>query len=129
MRPILIIFVLAAGLVVGACAPAPDPVIDTWPVGGPLDCPDAGRCADLVRVGLQGLDQRDRGHARVIATELHWEGSFVHPSGGRILTTRSGGCCQVLVVHLADGSTRAIGVGYPGISDEAVAIPWETLGS
>ena len=40
---------------------------------------------------------------------------------------RSGGCCHVLVVELADGSTRAIGVGYPGISQEAVAIPWEMV--
>lgn len=130
VRPILLVVALVAGLVAGGCAPAPDPVIDTWRVGGLLECPDADRCAELVRVGLQGLDERDPGHAHVVATELHIEGALMDPStGGRILMTRSGGCCQVLLMRLADGSTRAIGVGYPGISDEAVAIPWETTGS
>jgi hypothetical protein len=31
------------------------------------------------------------------------------------------------VMDLADGSTRAIGVGFPGVSQEAMAIPWETV--
>jgi hypothetical protein len=62
------------------------------------------------------------------AAHLHHEGEFVDPStGDRTLSVRSGGCCQVLVIELADGSTRAIGVGYPGVSDEAVAVPWETI--
>jgi hypothetical protein len=129
VRRILLVLALVTGLVAGGCAPAADPVIDSWPVGEPLDCPDAGRCAELVRVGLEGFDERDPGHAPVVATELHREGGFVDPSGRRILTTRSGGCCQVLLMRLADGSTRAIGVGYPGVSDEAIAIPWETVGN
>ena len=130
MRPILLIVVLVAGLLASACAQAGDPVLDTWPIGGPVHCADIGRCAELVRVGLEGFDQRDPGHAKVVATELHLEGTLRDPSSGEwVLMTRSGGCCWVLVMHLDDATTRAIGVGYPGVSDEAVAIPWETLGS
>jgi hypothetical protein len=39
--------------------------------------------------------------------------------------TRTGGPFRVLVVVLADGTTHAIGVGYPGISQTAIAIEWE----
>ena len=38
---------------------------------------------------------------------------------------RSGPCCSVLVMTLADGTKRAIGVGSPGASGQIVAIPWE----
>lgn len=125
----LLIMALLVGLFAAACKPAADPVIDTWPIGEALECADARYCDELVRVGLAGLSQRNPGHARVVASRLHHEGGFIDPSTGHgILTTRSGGCCKVLVVELADGSARAIGVGYPGVSDEAVAIPWETLG-
>ena len=102
-----------------------DPVIDTWPVGPAYDCPDAVRCEEQIAAGLAGLTTRNPGHAAVVDARLHVEGAYVDPvSGNRVLMTRSGGCCRVLVVELADGTTRAIGVGYPGISREAVAIPW-----
>ena len=115
------ILALVAGLVLGACTPAADPVIDTWPVGEPLECAEPKYCDELVRVGLEGLDMRDPRHAPVVAAGIHQEGTI-----RGILTTRSGDCCHVLVVELADGSTRAIGVGYPGLGGTAVAIPWET---
>ncbi len=35
----------------------------------------------------------------------------------------SGPCCSVLVITLADGTRRAIGVGAPGIGP-IMAIPW-----
>jgi hypothetical protein len=37
-----------------------------------------------------------------------------------ILHVSGGGSTWVAVMDLADGSTRAIGVGYPGISQEPV---------
>ena len=86
----------------------------------------APSCQEEIRVALAGLDARDPGHAAVVSARLHREGAVFDPAtGNQILMTRSGSCCQVLVVELADGTTSAIGVGYPGISQEAVAIPWE----
>lgn len=116
---------LLVGLIAGACSPAADRVIDTWPIGEVIESRGDASCAELVTVGLAGLADRDPGHAAVVAAHLHREGSFVDPSGKTILLKRSGGCCQVLVVELTDGSTRAIGVGYPGISNKAMAIPSE----
>ncbi len=126
-------FVLAAVLVAatagcGLGRPAPDPVIDTWPVGPALDCEDfspPGGCAELVRVGLEGFDRRDPGHAAVVSSQLHSEGAALAPNGDRILYTRSGACCSVLVMTLDDGSIHAIGVGSPGISPNPVAIDRE----
>jgi hypothetical protein len=124
-RPGLVATV-ALGLVLCGCGVTPDPLIDTWPVGASAACPDTQRCEALVAAGLAGLDARDPGHAAVVATELRDEGVILDPSTGhQILMARSGGCCAVLLVRLADGTTRAIGVGYPGISREPVAIPWE----
>ena len=118
----------AATLVLAGCGLVPtggDPIIDTWPVGAPYHCDDVTRCDEQIAAGLEGLAARDPGHAPVVAARLHVEGAYVDPvSGHQILMTRSGGCCRVLVVELTDGTTRAIGVGYPGISREAVAIPW-----
>src|SRR5919198_1535783 len=99
-------------LVLSACGLAENPVIDTWPVGAPFSCERDNRCHEMMRVGLAGLDERDPGHAAVVESHLHSEGAFVDPAGHRILVTRSGGCCSVLVVTLADGSIHAIGVGY-----------------
>ena len=122
-----LVLVLLGALVAGSCAPAAaDPIIDTWPVGEAVDCAQTPSCDELTRVGLVGLNERDPGHAPVAEARLHREGAFLDPtSGDTILVVRSGGCCQVLVVRLMDGSTRAIGVGFPGISNKAVAIPWE----
>lgn len=124
----VLVFALLFGLVAGGCAPAADRIIDSWPVGEPVQCADARSCDELVNVGLAGLNARDPGHPPVVRARLHREGAISDPSTGQqILMIRSGGCCQVLVVQLTDGSTRAIGVGYPGISNVPVAIPWETV--
>lgn len=122
-----LVLVLLGALLAGSCAPAAaDPIIDTWPVGEAVDCAQPPSCDELTRVGLAGLTTRDPGHAPVLEARLHREGAFVDPTTGEtILTVRSGGCCHVLVVRLTDGSTRAIGVGFVGVSDRPIAIPWE----
>jgi hypothetical protein len=124
--PKLLITVLIAAI--GACSlmATTDPVIDTWPIGKPVDCrAEATRCEELINVGLAGLAARNPGHAPVVGVRLHAEGAFVDPvTGNQFLMTRSGGCCRVLVLELADGRVHAIGVGNLGISDEAAAIPW-----
>jgi hypothetical protein len=103
----------------------PDPVVDTWPIGPELHCEEANRCAELTSVGLDGLAARDPGHAPVVSTSLHTEGALVDAQGRRVMNMRSGGPFGVLVVVLGDGTTHAIGVGYPGISQTAMAFPWE----
>ena len=62
--------------------PASDPVIDTWSVGGPLDCAEERSCDDLIPVGLAGLAERNPGHAPVVATHLHREGAIIDPATG-----------------------------------------------
>jgi hypothetical protein len=93
-------------------------VIDGWLVGPSTACQDRvvsannvevarGRCADLVAAAATALDHRDPGHAAVVAMQLHkreWP-----PNTG-------GGLQYVAVYLLADGSVRAIGVGWPGVA-------------
>jgi hypothetical protein len=114
-----------AAIVLAGCASGPDPIIDSWPVGGRYECSTDRRCDELIRVGLAGIDKRDPDHAAVTAVELHSEGTFVDPvTGNKLLMSRSGSLC-VLVVRLDDGGMSAIGVGYPGVSQEPMAFPWE----
>ena len=120
-------FFCALLVIVAGCGPTASPVIDTWPVGDEQDCATLPTCAELTRVGLMGLALRDPGHPPVVNTHVHAEGAIIDPdTGNQILLTRSGACCSVLVVDHADGTRSAIGVGYPGVSREAIAIPWET---
>jgi hypothetical protein len=128
-------------------------VIDTWPVGVAVGCngpvtggsfvpatpPDVNEqdadvrvmadCPELVGTALRGLGARDQGHAAVASVAIHREGTIIDPAtGDRILFARSGSCCYVLVADLEDGSRHAIGVGYPGISTEPIAVDWEAAG-
>ena len=68
------------------------------------------------------LDIRNRGHADVVTVTIHEIGRFVNAQGQVVLTTSSGGPPRVVVFELADGTRRAIGVGYPGISEDPVAM-------
>ena len=84
-------------------------------------------CRELVLEALRGLAARDRGHAAVTSVAIHREGTVIDSATGKqILFARSGGCCYVLVADLEDGSRHAIGVGYPGIWTEPIAVEWET---
>ena len=122
MRPVVraLIVLLLAGSA-AACS-VDDPVVDTWPVGKALDCaPGDARCAELLRVGLEGLRSRDVQRSELVSARLYSEGAFRDVNtGGLILVKRSGGCCQVLVAMYADRTVRAIGVGYPGVSTTAM---------
>jgi len=105
-----------AGLVliafaIAGCAAQPA-TVDDWPIGQVLDCSKVpqGYCDRLVVAARARLDARDPAHAVVLAAEIHEEGTNVDAFGHPILLTRS----IVLYVArfvLADGSTRAIGVG------------------
>ncbi len=110
---------LALGLAVVACGGGP-PVIDTWPIGElTYDC-DRGSCEAMIEAARSGLDHRDPGHADVTNVEIHKLGQEVDAQGRPILTTMSGGPPRVALFELEDGSRRAIGVGYPGVSQTLV---------
>ena len=112
-------------LVVAGCFPASsDPVVDTWPVG-PVICPGAGDvdCTGLLAEATDGLAKRNPRHAEVIQATLHSEGRIVE-GGVEVIVNRSGNCCYVARFELEDGTVRAIGVGYPGISTTPIAIDY-----
>ena len=104
-------------------------MIDGWAIGRPFDCPDfigsglscAEEIASLIAVATAGFDRRNPGHAPIASVTLHEEGVVFDPAGSAILTVRSGGCCDVARFQLVDGTLHAIGVGYPGVSDEPFA--------
>ena len=87
---------------------APGAVIDGWAIGAPATCNDGDPvrpCAALLPLARSRLDTRDPGHAPVVASELRQERvnarTFI---------------LYIAVFKLADGSLKAIGVGYPGVS-------------
>lgn len=97
-------------------------VIDGWGIGEPFDCTDADPqrpCSVLLPLAQQALDNRDPFHARVVAGRLYEEGPDSHGN----LVTRSTPFL-VAVFQLADGSARAIGVGYPGVSTTPMTLPF-----
>jgi hypothetical protein len=112
---LLTLGVLACGLL----REQPDPLIDGWPVGDAIDCATRTDCALLLGLASEALDNRRPDHADVVAASLHAEGLHTDPAtGDRFIMTRSGGGPSIAVFELADGTVRAIGVGYPGISRE-----------
>jgi hypothetical protein len=122
IRAIAGVAMFAAGLV-GCATVQPGTLVDGWSVGEQKTCAVGDeRCVALLPEASRGLDRREPGHAAIIAASLHEEGGYPGKDGQVILSIRSGGCCDVALFQLADGSVRAIGVGYPGISDVPMAI-------
>lgn len=96
-------------------------VIDGWGIGQPFSCTDADPerpCSTLLPLARQALDSRDPFHPTVVGERLYQEG----PDGNGNLVTRSTPFL-IAVFQLADGSARAIGVGYPGVSTTPMTIP------
>lgn len=114
---------IALGLAIVACgAPRSDPTIDTWPIGASTSDCLRGSCEVMIDAARVRLDIRNRGHADVVTATIHEVGKFVNAQGQTVLTNGSGGSPRVVVFELADGTRRAIGVGYPGISRDPVAM-------
>jgi hypothetical protein len=112
--------IAALAILMAGCGgvPADGRVIDGWLVGAPTECEDRvvyandveverGRCVDLVAAAANALDHRDPGHLPVVAMQLHQRRSPPNTAGG---------LQYVAVYSLADGSVRAIGVGWPGVA-------------
>jgi len=120
-RAILVGLALAA--VIFSCGGlVSDPKIDTWPIGAPTtDCLRRS-CEEMIDAARTRIDIRNRGHADVVTVTIHELGKVVDAQGQIVLTTRSGGPPRVVVFELADGTRRAIGVAYPGISKDPIAM-------
>ena len=114
---------MVAAALVGCATVQPGTLVDGWSVGEQKTCAVGDeRCVALLPEATRGLDRRDPGHPPITAATLHEEGGYPGKNGEVLLSVRSGGCCDVALFQLADGSVRAIGVGYPGISDIPLAI-------
>ena len=117
-------FALVAGLaiILAGCASASDKVVDGWGIGPPFTCPfvDPDRpCAALLPLAVEALERRDPGHLPIVSAELREEG----PDATGNLVVRST-AFEVALFRLADGSMRAIGVGYPGVATEPMALDY-----
>jgi hypothetical protein len=87
------------------CRPPPAMVLDGYPVDG-LDACTEHDCSKLVAHAGVWLDATEPGHPAIAGFEGHRV--KIDRDGVRILLTRSGGGLElVIVLHLADGSSRA----------------------
>jgi hypothetical protein len=103
---------VVAALLLGCATPRDASVIDGWEIGPSVSCDHGGsptRCEALVPFAVRALDRLHPGHAPIDTATLHeWL-----PARDRVY---SGGPPQVVVIELADGTIRAIGVDYFGVS-------------
>ena len=90
----------------------PNARIDGWSVGEPIACvqstPD---CDVFISLAIEGLGNRDPGHAPIVTTVLYNEGLYPNKQSELVEIFRSSAGVWVAVFQLADGSRRAIGVG------------------
>jgi hypothetical protein len=83
-------------------------VVDGYPLGSRAACDDG--CPRFNAAATAWLDTAIPGHAAIDRIEL-FVPDYRDSEGNTILMTRSGGADVIAVLHLADGSTRAIQVG------------------
>lgn len=83
------------------------PVIDGYPIGRAASCGDG--CQRLTQAAGAWLDTAAPGHATVDRIEL-FDPDYRDANGNLLLTSGSGGPTSIAVIHLADGSVRAIEV-------------------
>jgi hypothetical protein len=110
-RPLLVVAVVlvaALGLWLGMARWSIPTVVDGYPIGAPASCAD--RCPRFINAAAAWLDAAAPGHAAVGRIDL-FEPDYHDANGNVLLTTRSGGRDYIAVIHLADGTIRAIEVG------------------
>jgi hypothetical protein len=108
LLPVAIAFVLAVAAWLGVFRFSTHTVIEGFPLGAPAACSDS--CQRFSEAAAAWLDRVAPGHALVSRIEL-FEPDYRDANGNLLLTTRSGGRDYIAVIHLADGSARAIEVG------------------
>jgi hypothetical protein len=117
VRSLIAAALFGAAMLAGCVTPlAENQVIDRWSIGQASPCTRGQElCAVLLATALEGFNQRDPLHPPVVETAFHAEGLYRHPNGELTPVFRSGGTISIVVFHLADGSYRAIGVGWLGV--------------
>jgi|GEM_PF-5424518 hypothetical protein len=82
-------------------------IIDGWLIGHDscVSSDPLRSCSTMMSLAMTGFDARNPGHLPVVASELRLEGNPVHSS-----------LRWVALFKLSDGTLRAIGVWYPGVS-------------
>ena len=91
----------------GAACTTGQTFVDGYPVGEPFTCPSG--CAREIATAIHWLDRTRPDHPVLDGVELH-EPDYRTPTGGRLLTTRSGSMF-VAVFRFGDGSRGAVQVG------------------
>ena len=124
MRARITVAPLVMILLAGCSFSSGDPVVDGWPVGPEIACSADPACPTLLATATIGFDRRNPGHPTVVNVTLHDEGATVDANGNLMITKRGGACCSVARFELTDGTVRAIGVGYPGISQTPMVVDY-----
>jgi hypothetical protein len=83
-------------------------IVDGYPLGTRAGCADG--CPRFIAAASAWLDSAVPGHAAIDHIEL-FVPDYRDSEGNTILMNRSGGTDFIAVIHLADGTTRAIQVG------------------
>ena len=105
-------------LLVGACGVVPGfgpQMVNGWSIGAEMDCaervPPRQSCDELVAMAAShaGLEAGTPGR-------IYREGSYTAPDGRQILSNRSGGGMYVVVLELAGGERRTVGM-FCGIGE------------
>jgi len=82
--------------------------VDGYPLGAGANCAES--CPRFMAAASAWLDTAAPGHAAIDRIEL-FVPDYRYAEVNQILVTRSGGTDYIAVIHLGDGSTRAIQVG------------------
>jgi hypothetical protein len=115
--------------------PASGTIIDGFPIGGADSCGSSSdasfSCDTLKQAALETLDHRDPGHPQVVTYAVHgldYANADFFPDG---MPFYGNGAPQVMVMALADGSLRAVGihcgVGGCGASDDPPLKPGQSV--
>jgi hypothetical protein len=117
-RLVVATVLLSAGILAacGVTTLSENQFIDGWSVGDASPCTRGPELCDLLlATALEGFNERNPLHPPVVDAAFHAEGLYRDSHGNLERVYRSGGTISVVVFRLADGSYRAIGVGWAGV--------------
>jgi hypothetical protein len=127
LRSMARVGVFALSVVALSACSAPDTrvtIVDGWSIGPEFQCEEVATCEAFVDTATEAFTSGNPWHSAIVRTSVHEEGSYPCKKGGGISQiTRSGGAGigPIVLFELADGSRRALSVGYPLGSNAPVA--------